>query len=120
MFSGSVTGSVTEQTAAFLEEAFIQKSDYIVDLHSGGFCETLTPHVYFQGTAKEAVCRSSEQIARLTSVPYIVRSSAENGFYSWAVQKGVLAVIIERGGCGLANFCKNDGCYSLSDRLPGN
>ncbi|MEQ2563188.1 succinylglutamate desuccinylase/aspartoacylase family protein [Ventrimonas sp. CLA-AP-H27] len=56
---------------------------------------------YFQGTAKEAVCRSFEQIARLTSVPYIVRSSAENGFYSWAGQKGVPAVIIERGGCGL-------------------
>ncbi len=30
------------------------------------------------------------------------------------------AVIIERGGCGLVNFCKNDGCYSLSDSLPGN
>lgn len=101
MFPGSATGSVTEQTAAFLEETFIQKSDYIVDLHSGGFCEALTPHVYFQGTAKEAVCRGSEQIARLTSVPYIVRSSAENGFYSWAGQKGVPAVIIERGGCGV-------------------
>ena len=101
VFPGNVTGSVTEQTAAFLEETFIPKSDYIVDLHSGGFCQTLTPHVYFQGTAKEAVCRDSEQIAHLTSVPYIVRSSAENGFYSWAGQKGVPAVIIERGGCGL-------------------
>lgn len=65
-----------------------------MDLHSGGFCEALTPHIYFQGSAKAAVCNVSKQIARLTSVPYIVRSSAENGFYSWAGQKGVPAVII--------------------------
>lgn len=101
VFPGSVTGSAAEQAAAFLEENFIQNSDYIVDLHSGGFCEALTPYVYFQGTAKEAVCRASEQIARLTSVPYIVRSSAENGFYSCVGQKGVRGIIIERGGCGL-------------------
>lgn len=101
IFPGCADGTVTEQVAAFLEESVIQNSDYIVDLHSGGFCEALTPHVYFQGTAQKEVCRISEQIARLTSVPYIVQSNAENGFYSWAGQRGVPAVIIERGGCGL-------------------
>lgn len=100
-FPGRADGTPTEQVAAFLEETVMEGSDYIVDLHSGGFCEALTPHVYFQGTAKKEVSRISRQIAELTSVPYIVRSGAENGFYSWAGQKGVPAILLERGGCGL-------------------
>lgn len=35
------------------------------------------------------------------TVPYRVRSSAKNGLYSWAVQQGIPAVLIERGGMGL-------------------
>ena len=58
VFPGSVTGSVTEQTAAFLEEAFIQKSDYIVDLHSGGFCETQKMNFWEKSVIFTANCRS--------------------------------------------------------------
>ncbi len=101
VFPGRADGTAAEQVAAFLEETVIKGSDYIVDLHSGGFCEALTPHVYFQGTAKKEVCRISRQMAQLTGVPYMVRSSAENGFYSYAGQKGVPAILLERGGCGL-------------------
>lgn len=101
VFPGSVCGSITEQVAAFLEERIIRTHDFLVDLHSGGFCEALTPHVYFQGTARPEVSEMSERLARMTSVPYIVRSSAQEGFYSWAGQCGVPAIIIERGGCGL-------------------
>lgn len=101
VFPGDPAGTAAQRVAAYLEEQVIQASDYIVDFHSGGFCESLTPHVYFQGTAECAVCAVSEQIARLTRVPYIVRSGAENGFYSWAGQRGVPAVLVERGGCGL-------------------
>lgn len=101
VFPGCATGSVTQQVAAFLENTVMEGSDCIVDLHSGEFCEALTPHVYFQGTAKKETCRISRKMAELTSVPYLVRSSAQNGFYSWAGQKGVPAILIERGGCGL-------------------
>lgn len=103
IFPGNKNGSVTEKVAAFLEENIIENTDFLVDLHSGGFCEELTPHAYFHGTAKKAVCDMSEKIARLTSVSHIVRSSAQSGFYSYAGQKGVPAIILERGGLGLAN-----------------
>lgn len=101
VFPGRADGTAAEQVAAFLEETVMEGSDYLVDLHSGGFCESLTPHVYFQGTAKKEVNAISRQMAELTSAPYIVRSSAENGFYSYAGQKGVPAILLERGGCGL-------------------
>lgn len=99
VFPGNISGSVTDKAAAYLKETVIKDSDCIVDLHSGGFCEELIPHVYFQTN----VGRGSEEMARLTSVPYIVHSTAKNGFYSWACHKGVPSIILERGGCGLVN-----------------
>ncbi len=100
-FPGDPRGTAAQQLAAFLEQEFIQASDYLVDLHSGGFCETLTPHLYFQGTANPEVCAISRRMGELTTLPYLVESSAENGFYSWAGQRGVPAILLERGGCGL-------------------
>lgn len=100
-FPGNPEGGVTERYAAYLEREFLAASDYIVDLHSGGFCEELTPHVYFQGTAAKEVSAVSEKIARLVDVRYIYRSSAKNGFYSHAGTLGVAGIILERGGCGL-------------------
>ncbi len=107
-FPGNENGSVTQKVAKFLEENIIKNSDYLVDLHSGGFCEELTSHVYFHGTAEKSVCELSEKLARLTSSPYIVRSSAVNGFYSYAGQMGVPAIILERGGMGVFNRSEAD------------
>ena len=100
-FPGDPCGTAAQRLAAFLEQEFIQVSDYLVDLHSGGFCETLTPHLYFHGTADPEVCVVSRRMGELTTIPYLVESSAENGFYSWAGQRGVPAILLERGGCGL-------------------
>ena len=100
-FPGDGNGTQTQRLAAFLEEEIIRNTDYLVDLHSGGFCEALTPHVYFHGAAEPKVCELSRQIAELTSADYLVRSTAKNGFYSYAGQCGVPAIILERGGSGL-------------------
>ena len=100
-FPGNDNGSSTYRLAAYLEREVIAASDAIIDLHSGGFCETLTPHVYFQGAAAPEINQESEMLARHVSVPYIVRSQAKNGFYSYAGQCGVPAIILERGCCGL-------------------
>lgn len=78
----------------------MDRTDYLVDLHSGGFCESLTPHVYYHGSAAPEVCARSLEMAKLTSPKYLVRSTAENGFYSYAGQRSVPAILLERGGCG--------------------
>ena len=100
-FPGAADGTPTQKLAAFLEQEIIRRTDYLVDLHSGGFCEALIPHVYYHGAASEAVCAQSLRIAELTGAEYLVRSEAKNGFYSHAGQCGVPAIIIERGGSGL-------------------
>ena len=101
VFPGASDGTPTQKLAAFLESEIIGHTDYLVDLHSGGFCEALIPHVYYHGAAKPSVCAESFRIAELTSAKYLVRSEAKNGFYSHAGQCGVPAIILERGGCGL-------------------
>ena len=100
-FPGAEDGTPTQKLAAFLESEIIGHTDYLVDLHSGGFCEALVPHVYYHGAAKLSVCAESFRIAELTSAKYLVRSETKNGFYSHAGQCGVPAIILERGGCGL-------------------
>ena len=101
VFPGAADGTPTQKLAAFLESEIIGHTDYLVDLHSGGFCEALVPHVYYHGAAKPSVCAESFRLAELTSAKYLVRSEAKNGFYSHAGQCGVPAIILERGGCGL-------------------
>ena len=101
VFPGTVCGTDAEKLAAFLEERVIRRCDAIIDLHSGGGYEYLTPHIYFHGAAAPEVCEKSREMAMYVSVEYAVRSQAKNGFYSHAGTCGVPAVLIERGGCGL-------------------
>lgn len=101
VFPGAADGTPTQKLAAFLESEIIGHTDYLVDLHSGGFCEALVPHVYYHGAAAPNVCAVSRRIAELSGAEYLVRSETKNGFYSHAGQCGVPAIILERGGCGL-------------------
>lgn len=101
VFPGAADGTPTQKLAAFLESEIIGHTDYLVDLHSGGFCEALTPHVYYHGAAAPNVCAVSRRIAELSGAEYLVRSEEKTGFYSHAGQCGVPAIILERGGCGL-------------------
>lgn len=100
-FPGDERGSATQRLAAYIEREVTGCSDFVIDLHSGGGYEYLTPHVYFHGSAAPDVCAASENMARYVNVKYIVRSWAENGLYSHAGQLGVPAILIERGQCGL-------------------
>lgn len=101
VFPGAADGTPTQKLAAFLESEIIGHTDYLVDLHSGGFCEALTPHVYYHGAAAPNICAVSRRIAELSGAEYLVRSEEKTGFYSHAGQCGVPAIILERGGCGL-------------------
>lgn len=48
--------------------------------------------------------------AKVLTVPYRVRSTAKNGLYSWAVQRDIPALLIERGGQGLWSEQEVDAC----------
>lgn len=100
-FPGDPSGSETQRLAVYLEREVTGQADYLIDLHSGGGYEHLTPHVYFHGSAAPDICAVSERMARYALVKCIVRSTAENGLYSHAGQLGTPAILLERGGCGL-------------------
>lgn len=101
VFPGRTDGSVSERFAHFLLQNYLLRTDYLVDLHSGGFCEALIPHVYFPALAEPTVSSRALEMARQLSVAYAVRSEAQNGLYSATAMRGVPAILLERGGSGL-------------------
>ena len=92
--------------AAALENALYPVADFLADLHGGDYNEVLHPLVFFPTSGDAAINRTSLIAAQTLTVPYRVRSSARNGLYSWAVQKNVPALLIERGGRGISIFLR--------------
>ena len=70
----------------------------------------LHPLVFFPAAGKKMVNQVSLDAAKVLTVPYRVRSTAKNGLYSWAVQRDIPALLIERGGQGLWSEQEVDAC----------
>lgn len=120
-FPGRIGGSLSARLAAVLEQTLYPAADFLADLHSGDCNEALHPLVFFPAAGEETVNRIAREAAKSLTVPYRVRSSAKNGLYSWAVQRGIPSLLIERGGQGLwseseVSACRED-VYSLLRHL---
>ena len=109
-FPGSPDSSLCFRVAYALEEALYPIADFLVDLHSGDCNESLQSLVFFPIAGTEEVNRTSCEAAKSLTVPYRVRSTAKNGLYSWAVQRGIPAMLIERGGQGLWSQAEVEAC----------
>lgn len=100
-FPGNPNGTLSARLAFALERALYPAADLLADLHSGDCNEDLRPLVFFPVSGEPTVLSAALAAARVLTVPYRVRSTAKNGLYSWAVQRGVPALLLERGGRGL-------------------
>lgn len=100
-FPGKEEGSLSSRIAWVIEYALYPAADFLADLHSGDGDEALCPLVFFPTAGEEKVNQQSLAAAKVLTVPYRVRSSVKNGLYSWAVQQGIPALLIERGGMGV-------------------
>lgn len=100
-FPGKEDGTVTQRIAKVLEQEIYPVADFLMDLHGGDVNEKATPFVYFPYETEEGVRDQARGGAASLSLPYRVRSSAKNGFYSWAAQCGIPALLLERGGQGM-------------------
>ena len=80
-FPGKEDGTVTQRIAKVLEQEIYPVADFLMDLHGGDVNEKATPFVYFPYETEEGV--------------------RENGFYSWAAQCGIPALLLERCGQGM-------------------
>ena len=125
-FPGDANGSLSARIAYSIEKELYPLADFLVDLHSGEINERLQPLVFFPIAGQEEVNNISLDAAKTLTVPYRVRSSAQNGLYSWAVQKGIPALLIERGCQGLWSQEEVEACcqdiYSIMrhlEMLPG-
>jgi len=72
IFPGRVDGTLTEQVAYFMTHQIISKTDYLIDIHSGSWNETLLPHVYSPVMNKHALDKKTLAFAKSLGVPHIV------------------------------------------------
>lgn len=100
VFPGDEHGSYSERLAALIENELYPHADFWLDLHGGDIQEELQPLVFYSVEGSDSVNKASLSAARSLSVPYRVQSHAKNGLYSHAVQRGIPALLLERGSRG--------------------
>lgn len=100
VFPGNAEGTKAERIAAALERVLFPASDFLLDLHGGDVQEVLTPLVFCPIAGKPEVNETARRAAEQLSVPLRVHSVAKNGLYSWAVQRQIPALLLERGSAG--------------------
>ncbi len=97
-FPGDPNGSETDKLCFFLENELYKDLDYMIDLHSGDAYEELNDFVYCQGNAPDEVKEKSMEMAKTTSLPFVIASqSGTGGAYNRAGTIGVPGILIERG-----------------------
>ncbi len=112
-FPGDEKGSISKRIAYAIEKNIYPYGDFLIDLHSGDINESLFPLVFFPAIGEENINRKSLEAAKALSVPYRVKSTAKNGLYSWAVQKGIPSLLLERGCGGL--WTEDEVSKSIND-----
>ncbi len=100
MFPGDPEGSFTQKLACLIEKTIYPQADFILDLHGGDANEALIDLAFCNVEGTLEVNKIISEISDVLSVPYLVESHSANGLYSWAVQKGVPGIILERGQRG--------------------
>lgn len=113
-YPGKVDGTVGEKIAYYFATEIFPEIDFVIDLHSGGKYENLTPCLFYQTAPK--VTEISEKIAKATNIPYLIQSTATKGHYSYAGQLGVAGVLLERGFGGL---CDEEDVINYQNDLIG-
>ena len=83
-----------------IEKLLYPEADFLLDLHGGDWNEELAPLVFFPCGAGQKLEQETRRAAQALSVSMRVCSTAQNGLYSWAAQKGIPALLLERGGNG--------------------
>lgn len=101
VFPGHDCNLLSHRIAMSIERYLYPVCDFLVDLHGGDSSEAMHPLVFFPVDGEMETITQARDAAEYLTVDYRVRSTAKNGLYSWAVQKGIPAILIERGGQGI-------------------
>lgn len=102
-YPGKPQGTVGERIADFFVKEIFPDTDFLVDLHSGGQMEPLTPCLFFPVAGTEKVKEVSLNAAKATNIPYLLASTNSIGEYGYAaVSMGIPGLLLERGH---SNYC---------------
>ena len=99
-FPGCENGTETQRIAWMIEQTIYPEADFLLDIHGGDWNEELTPLVFFPCGAGEKIQRETRKAAKVLAVSLRVSSTSTNGLYSLAAQRGIPALLLERGGNG--------------------
>lgn len=107
MFPGRADGTVSERIAHAITTEVIEKSDYVIDMHSGDGNESLRPYVYWSPTGNAKVDEESKQMCLAYGLDHIVidnerpRDPAKSLYASTtATTRGKPALTAESGRMG--------------------
>ncbi|MCR5795694.1 MAG: succinylglutamate desuccinylase/aspartoacylase family protein [Solobacterium sp.] len=91
--------TVSGRIAQFFINEIFPHVDFVLDLHSGGMTESLTPCLFWPGIK---VSEESLRVAKALDIPYLVQSFNRKGECGYAANVlGIPGLLLERGGSGL-------------------
>ena len=113
-YPGKAGGTTGERIADFFVNEIFPQADFIIDLHSGGQLEALTPCLFFPRMASEDVEKAAVDAAMVTDIPHLIASPGTDGQYSYAATAmGIPGLLLERGYSGCCRqewieaYCKD-------------
>jgi uncharacterized protein len=72
VFPGSADGTLTEKIGYFMTNELIAKTDYLIDIHSGSWNQTLLPHVYSPVLNNASLDKKTLDFAEALGIAHIV------------------------------------------------
>lgn len=86
---------VTDSISSFFINEIFPKVDFILDLHSGGISEPLTPCLFYPALS---VTEESLAVAEKLDIPWLVASENRKGHFSYAAHvMNIPGLLLERG-----------------------
>ena len=123
-FPGSASGTETEQIAHILTKEFINKSDYLVDMHSGSANQSLLNHVYSPFVGDEKLDALTLDLAKATGMRHIVLygdrpRDPENSisYPNTAMTRGKPGLTTEIGHLGMSDEASIDEAFDVAQNI---
>jgi predicted deacylase len=107
VFPGKADGTISERIADVLTREFIDRTQYLIDLHCGDANESLRPYLYWAINAAPALVESIRQLALAFGMDHIILDkgsptdpAASLYLENTAITRGKPAMTIESGAMG--------------------
>jgi uncharacterized protein len=107
VFPGKADGTISERIADRITHEFIDRTQYLVDLHCGDANESLRPYLYWTTNAAPALVESIRQLALAFGMDHIILDNgrptdpaASLYLENTAITRGKPAMTVESGAMG--------------------